>query len=66
MLFVGPVHGKRKPQLTYPDVVKEETNTIQNLEILEKNDGASNHALDLIKMRVENIVKRPIKPGSKV
>lgn len=65
MLFVGPVPGKREPQLAYPDV-KEETNTIQNLEVLEKNGGASHYALDLIKMRVENIVKRPTKPGSKV
>lgn len=64
VLFVGPVPGKREPQLAYPDV-KEETNTIQNLEVLEKNGGASHYALDLIKMRVENIVKRPTKPGSK-
>lgn len=65
-MFIGPVHGKRKPQLAYPDVMKQETNTIQNLEVLEKNDEAPNHALDLITTRIEKIVKRPKKPGSKV
>ncbi|RVW55900.1 putative ion channel POLLUX-like 2 [Vitis vinifera] len=44
VLFVGPVPGKREPQLAYPDV-KEETNTIQNLEASDWSLGPKERVL---------------------
>ncbi|XP_059650704.1 putative ion channel POLLUX-like 2 isoform X2 [Cornus florida] len=61
VLFISPVHGKRKPQLAYSNVVREEENTFHNL----LNSESPNHALEIIKTRLRNIVKRPTKPGSK-
>ncbi|KAA8548722.1 hypothetical protein F0562_000406 [Nyssa sinensis] len=65
VLFIAPVHGKKKPQLAFSNVVKDQNSTIQNLEVLEKNGESPNHALEIRKVRLENIVKRPTKPGSK-
>lgn len=65
VLFIAPIHGKKKPHLAYSNVVKEGTNSIQNAEVLERNCGTPNHALELKKMRLENIVKRTTKPSSK-
>ncbi|KAL7251628.1 hypothetical protein ACSBR1_013469 [Camellia fascicularis] len=31
VLFIAPIHGKKKPQLAYPDVVKEENRIADNL-----------------------------------
>ncbi|XP_057960222.1 putative ion channel POLLUX-like 2 [Malania oleifera] len=65
VLFIAPVHGKRKMQLAYSNVVLERANDTKHLEAVEKNDGSPNHVLELKKTRLENIVKRPTKPGSK-
>ncbi|KAH7573877.1 hypothetical protein ACOSP7_007777 [Xanthoceras sorbifolium] len=64
ILFIAPIHGKKKPHIAYSDAVKG-TNTIQDLEVLEKNDDTPNHALELRKTRLEIIAKRPNKSGSK-
>ncbi|KAK2647149.1 hypothetical protein Ddye_022344 [Dipteronia dyeriana] len=64
ILFIAPVHGKKKPHIAYPDTVKG-TNNIQDLEVVENNGDSPNHALELRKTRLEIIVKRPNKSGSK-
>ncbi|XP_057467990.1 putative ion channel POLLUX-like 2 isoform X1 [Actinidia eriantha] len=65
VLFIAPVHGKKKPQLAYPNVVGEENMIADNLGVVEKNADSPNPALEMIKMRLQNIVKRPSKSGSK-
>ncbi|KAK3190186.1 hypothetical protein Dsin_029747 [Dipteronia sinensis] len=64
ILFIAPVHGKKKPHIAYPNTVKG-TDNIQDLEVVETNGDSPNHALELRKTRLEIIVKRPNKSGSK-
>ncbi|KAH6769980.1 ion channel POLLUX-like protein [Perilla frutescens var. hirtella] len=64
VLFIAPVHGKKKPQLSYPyDDGKD--NSINNLETLKQNSEFLNRALDVTRGRLENIVRRPKRSGSK-
>ncbi|XP_031272425.1 putative ion channel POLLUX-like 2 [Pistacia vera] len=63
VLFIAPVHWKKKPQIAYSNVVKG-NKTGQDLEP-ENNADTPDHALELYKSRLELIVKRPNKPGSK-
>ncbi|KAL7251635.1 hypothetical protein ACSBR1_013475 [Camellia fascicularis] len=65
VLFIAPIHGKKKPQLAYPDVVKEENRIADNLGVLEKNGESPNQASEMKRMRLQNIVKRPTRSGSK-
>ncbi|KAF5736785.1 hypothetical protein HS088_TW14G00939 [Tripterygium wilfordii] len=62
VLFIGPVHGKRNPLIPYSNAA--EGSTISNLEVPE-NHGDTNLDADLRKTRLENIVRRPSKAGSK-
>ncbi|KAK1591366.1 hypothetical protein Q3G72_006579 [Acer saccharum] len=64
ILFIAPVHGKKNPHIAYPTTVKG-TNNIQDLEVVKNNGDSPNHALELRKTRLEIIVKRPNKSGSK-
>jgi len=65
-LFIGPVHGKRNPQIAYSSVFKEGAAFFQNLEALEDNSDNLNLPTELRKTRLKNIVKRPNRSGSKV
>lgn len=65
ILFIAPIHGKQKPKLAYPIVIKEEDDVLHNPEVLKKSGQSPNNALRLAKARLESIVKRPTKPGSK-
>ncbi|KAJ6318683.1 hypothetical protein OIU76_014107 [Salix suchowensis] len=65
ILFIGPVHGKRSPQIAYSSVFKEGASFFQNLEVPEDNTGNLNSAIELRKTRVENTVKRSNRSGSK-
>ncbi|KAL0388495.1 UNVERIFIED_CONTAM: putative ion channel POLLUX-like 2 [Sesamum radiatum] len=65
VLFIAPVHGKKKPLLSYPHDVQERDNSINNLETLKQNSEFLNQALDVTRKRLENIVKRPKISGSK-
>ncbi|XP_077248055.1 ion channel POLLUX-like protein, putative (DUF1012) isoform X2 [Tasmannia lanceolata] len=65
LLFIAPVHGKRKLPVSFSDVVEEENRTSQNVELLDKNDISDHQTFELKKARLENIVKRPSKRGSK-
>ncbi|XP_048428234.1 putative ion channel POLLUX-like 2 isoform X2 [Pyrus x bretschneideri] len=64
VLFIAPVNGSKTPDVTYSNVVKE-IGADQSLDDLETNGGTHPHALQLVKTRLENIVRRPKKPGSK-
>lgn len=66
MLFIGPVHGKKKPQLAYQDVVQEDNKTANDVGVQDKNSESPNHFSEMTKRRLENTVKRPTKSGSKV
>ncbi|KAL0414420.1 UNVERIFIED_CONTAM: putative ion channel POLLUX-like 2 [Sesamum radiatum] len=59
VLFIAPVHGKKKPLLSYPHEVQDSDNSINNLETLKQNSEFLNQALDVTRKRLENIVKRP-------
>lgn len=65
ILFIGPVHGKRSPQIAYSSVFKEGASFFQNLEVPEENSDNLNSAIELRKTRLENIVKRSNRSGSK-
>ncbi|XP_044487026.1 putative ion channel POLLUX-like 2 isoform X2 [Mangifera indica] len=63
VLFIAPIHGKKKPQIAYSNVV-EGNKSVLDLEPANNGD-TSDHALELRKSRLEVIVKRPNKRGSK-
>ncbi|KAF7146415.1 hypothetical protein RHSIM_Rhsim04G0194700 [Rhododendron simsii] len=65
VLFIGPVHGKKKPQLAYQDVVQEDNKTANDVGVQDKNGESPNQFLEMTKRRLENTVKRPTKSGSK-
>ncbi|KAL2230001.1 UNVERIFIED_CONTAM: putative ion channel POLLUX-like 2 [Sesamum indicum] len=65
VLFIAPVHGKKKPLLSYPHDVQDSDNSINSLETLKQNSEFLNQALDVTRKRLENIVKRPKRSGSK-
>ncbi|KAL3828736.1 hypothetical protein ACJIZ3_017538 [Penstemon smallii] len=65
VLFIAPVHGKKKPQLSYPSV-KENDYSINDIEPLKPNTEVQNRAFAATtRERLQNIVKRPKKSGSK-
>ncbi|XP_030541209.2 putative ion channel POLLUX-like 2 isoform X2 [Rhodamnia argentea] len=64
ILFIAPVHGKRKPQIASSTATKEGVGSIKNLEVVAENSDNS-QALELIKVRLDCIVKRSNKLGSK-
>lgn len=66
VLFIAPVHGKKNPQLSYPYDANDKDNSINNLETIKQNSEILNQALDVTRGRLENIVKRPKRSGSKV
>lgn len=65
VLFIGPVHGKRRPQLAYSNISDESDNVINDSHTGEKNGQFRGNTLEITKARLENIVKRT-KSGSKV
>ncbi|KAL2463734.1 putative ion channel POLLUX-like 2 [Forsythia ovata] len=65
VLFIAPVHGGKKLQLTCSNDVEENDISIHHLETLKGNNEFLSRALDLTRARLDNIVKRPTKSGSK-
>ncbi|CAI0559310.1 unnamed protein product [Linum tenue] len=64
ILFIGPVHGRKRPQIADSEVLKEQTAS-KSLEVMEEDGDNLNHAVELMKTRLKNTVKRPTKSGSK-
>lgn len=64
VLFIGPVHGKKRPQLAYSNISDESDNAINDSHTVEKNGQFRSNTLEITKARLENIVKRT-KSGSK-
>ncbi|XP_037497159.1 putative ion channel POLLUX-like 2 isoform X2 [Jatropha curcas] len=64
ILFIGPVHGRRRPEIVYSSVFREGISSLPDPKV-EKDTEDKNHAIELIKARLQNIVKRPKKSGSK-
>ncbi|KAF5203985.1 Ion channel pollux [Thalictrum thalictroides] len=65
VLFIAPVDGKRKPQVVFSDVVKEDAITSTSPVLVENNSDSSEHTFELTKTRLDNTVRRPSKSGSK-
>ncbi|KAJ6312890.1 hypothetical protein OIU77_014418 [Salix suchowensis] len=65
ILFIGPIHGKKSPQIAYSSVFKEGAAFFQNLEAVEDNSDNLDFPTELRKTRLENIVQRPSRAGSK-
>ncbi|KAL8048065.1 hypothetical protein ABFX02_07G039500 [Erythranthe guttata] len=65
VLFIGPVHGTKKPQLSYPHVFEENDDSINNVETIKQNSEFLNGALGATRERLKNIVKRPKRSDSK-
>lgn len=66
VLFIAPVHGKKKPQLSYPYEAVNNDNSINNRETLKQNSEFLNRTLDFTRARLESVVRRPKRAGSKV
>ncbi|XP_049407207.1 putative ion channel POLLUX-like 2 [Solanum stenotomum] len=64
VLFIGPVHGKKRPQLAYSNISDQSDNAINDSHTVEKNGQFRSNTLEITKARLENIVKRT-KSGSK-
>lgn len=64
LLLIAPFLGKRKPQVLLPDASKENASSSQHLNVT-KSEASLDMAIDLQKVRLKNIVKRPSKSGSK-
>ncbi|KAL4590514.1 hypothetical protein LXL04_003446 [Taraxacum kok-saghyz] len=66
VLFIAPVTGKNKSPISYFSAIKEGEIDPHNLEVLKKIGEKDPHnALQMAKARLDKIVKRPAKPGSK-
>ncbi|CAN1279730.1 Putative ion channel POLLUX-like 2 [Linum perenne] len=65
ILFIGPVHGRKTPQIADCGVLKEQSSSCSGLEVVQEDAGKSNHSVELAKKRLKKIVKRPAKSGSK-
>ncbi|KAG5236642.1 ion channel POLLUX [Salix suchowensis] len=65
ILFIGPIHGKKSPQIAYSSVFKEGAAFFRNLEAVEDNSDNLDFPTELRKTRLENIVQRPSRAGSK-
>lgn len=65
LLFISPVYGKRKPQLSFSDALEKENHIYQSKEVLEKNVVSTHKEFELKRARIENIVRRPTRSGSK-
>lgn len=64
LLLIGPVYGKRKPEVLLPDSSKDYDDTHHDVEVHE--DKISSDMVHAIKKtRLENTVKRPSKSSSK-
>ncbi|CAM8991764.1 unnamed protein product [Rhodiola kirilowii] len=63
VLFISSIYGKRKPQISYTNVVKEAKDTVENFN--DTGNLEVTHTLDMEKTRRQNIVKRPRIRGSK-
>ncbi|KAJ8768376.1 hypothetical protein K2173_021529 [Erythroxylum novogranatense] len=63
ILFIGPVHGRRRPQVAYSSVFKEGIAAFQNLNVLHHGDD--NNSMELRNTRIHSIIRRSKKSGSK-
>jgi len=62
VLFIAPLYGRKRPQLSYSKVAKE----MQTLEDSRKKSEFSNFMTAIEKARHENTQKHPSKQSSKV
>lgn len=65
VLFIAPLYGRRKPQLSYSNVAEKVAKEIHTLEDLRKKSEFANFMAAIEKPRHENTQKRPSKQGSK-
>lgn len=66
VLFIGQLHGKNKPQLSYPGTMIENDNSINNIEDKKQYNEFQKRVLSMTRERLQSIVKRPKRSGSKV
>ncbi|KAG9133631.1 hypothetical protein Leryth_019470 [Lithospermum erythrorhizon] len=64
ILFIAPVYGKKKLLLSDSSANEEYAKAIQDPETA-RNSGKISNALEITRARLERIVKRPTKSGSK-
>ncbi|XP_075476333.1 putative ion channel POLLUX-like 2 isoform X1 [Primulina tabacum] len=62
VLFIAPIHGKKKPKLSYP---RENDSLTNDLEAMNQGNIFQSLTSDVTRERLQNMVKRPKKSGSK-
>ncbi|KAK9053483.1 hypothetical protein SSX86_030117 [Deinandra increscens subsp. villosa] len=66
VLFIAPINGKKKTQMSYFRSIEEKDIDPHNLQVLKEiGEEAPHNALQMAKARLEKIVKRPAKQDSK-
>ncbi|KZV57039.1 hypothetical protein F511_20008 [Dorcoceras hygrometricum] len=62
VLFIAPIHGKKKPNLSYPQENDSSTNVP---DVISQRNVFQSQEFDATRERLQNIVERPKKSGSK-
>ncbi|PIM98545.1 hypothetical protein CDL12_28972 [Handroanthus impetiginosus] len=65
VLFIAPVYGKKRPKLLYLIGAKKNDQSVNDPETLKQNSESLNRALEATRERLDSIVKRPKRSGSK-
>ncbi|XP_030508100.2 putative ion channel POLLUX-like 2 isoform X2 [Cannabis sativa] len=65
ILFIAPVHRSKKLNIAFTNFIQKASSSVQSLDTVERHTDDTNGGVAVTKVRLENIVQRPTKSGSK-